>query len=155
MTRAPSVFSWAIDVASRTLRQWTSASMADLPGGPRGYFVLASVAQDRPRSQLALALQLGIDKTAMTYLLDELEVAGLVERRPDPADRRQRQIVLTPLGLHSLSEFGDRFEAAEDRLLSSLTSAESVAFREMLERVARSTRLVASPCAEEEEPPCP
>jgi DNA-binding MarR family transcriptional regulator len=34
----------------------------------------------------------------MTYLLDSLAEAGLVERRPDPADRRARRIVATARG---------------------------------------------------------
>ena len=34
----------------------------------------------------------------MTYLLDELRGAGLVERRPDPADRRARRVALTDDG---------------------------------------------------------
>ena len=32
----------------------------------------------------------------MTYLLDDLEAAGLVERRPDPTDRRARRVAPTP-----------------------------------------------------------
>ena len=34
----------------------------------------------------------------MTYLLDDLEKAGLIERRPDPADRRARRIAATASG---------------------------------------------------------
>jgi DNA-binding MarR family transcriptional regulator len=34
----------------------------------------------------------------MTYLLDDLEAASLIERRPDPADRRARRIVATQKG---------------------------------------------------------
>jgi DNA-binding transcriptional MocR family regulator len=54
-------------------------------------------------SQLALAQHLGIDRTVMTYLLDDLEAAGLIERRPDPADRRARRVVATQLGMESSS----------------------------------------------------
>jgi MarR family transcriptional regulator for hemolysin len=45
--------------------------------------------------KLALAQHLGIDRTAMTYLLDDLETAGLIERRPGPADWRARRVVAT------------------------------------------------------------
>ncbi len=34
----------------------------------------------------------------MTYLLDDLEAAGLIERRPDPSDRRARRLAATPHG---------------------------------------------------------
>ena len=34
----------------------------------------------------------------MTYLLDDLEQAGLIERRPEPADRRARRVVATDAG---------------------------------------------------------
>lgn len=151
---------WAINVVFRTFRQWASASLADLPGGPRGYLVLSAISQDLPRSQLALAQQLAVDKTAMTYLLDALEDAGLVERRPDPADRRQRQIVITSNGHCALEEFSERLAGAEQRLLSALTPEEARDFRQTLDRVARSTQEAAAPCtieqvADPEEAPCP
>ncbi|MFK0044612.1 MarR family transcriptional regulator [Streptomyces sp. NPDC090741] len=43
-----------------------------------------------------MATYLGIDRTVMTYLIDDLVTAGLVERRLNPADRRQRKIVTAP-----------------------------------------------------------
>jgi DNA-binding MarR family transcriptional regulator len=151
---------WAINVVFRAFRQWASASVADLPGGPRGYLVLSAVSHDLPRSQLALAQQLAVDKTAMTYLLDALEGAGLVERRPDPADRRQRQIVITSNGHRALEEFGERLAGAEQRLLSALTPEEARDFRQMFDRVARSTQVATEPCkigqaADLDEAPCP
>ena len=151
---------WAINVVFRAFRQWASTSVADLPGGPRGYLVLSAVSHDLPRSQLALAQQLAVDKTAMTYLLDALEGAGLVERRPDPADRRQRQIVITSNGHRALEEFGERLAGAERRLLSALTPEEARDFRQMFDRVARSTQVATEPCtigqaADLDEAPCP
>ncbi len=142
----------ALSIVLRTYRQRATASLADLPGGPRGYLVLSAVAQDLPRSQLALAQQIAVDKTAMTYLLDTLESAGLIERRSDPADRRQRQIVITSAGHSALEEFGERLAEAEQRLLSALAPEEAFAFRQFLDRVARSTLEVPEPCTDEEIP---
>ena len=48
---------------------------------------LAAAVQDVAGNQGTLGQQLGIDRTVLTYLIDDLESLGLVERRPDPADR--------------------------------------------------------------------
>ena len=148
---------WALNVIFRTFRQWANSTLAELPGGPRGYLVLSAISQDLPRSQLALAQQLAVDKSAMTYLLDDLEGAGLVERRADPDDRRQRQILLTDRGRHALEEFGNRLGDSERRLLSALTADEAIVLRQLLDRVAHSTQRSKEPCtvadvAEDEEP---
>src|ERR1700728_3173079 len=79
---------WALGVLFRAYSKAANSAFADVPGGPRGYQVLTAVARSDPRSQLELANHLGLDRTVMTYLLDDLERAGLIERRPDPADRR-------------------------------------------------------------------
>lgn len=157
---SPADLGWAINVVSRTFRQWANTSLADLPGGPRGYLVLSTVTQDLPRSQLALAQQLAVDRTAMTYLLDALEEASLVERRPDPADRRQRQVVATPKGRAVLEEVSGRLAQLEQRLLSALAPEEAVVFRQLFARVARSTQEVTDPClieqgADPDDGPCP
>ena len=97
---------WALGVVFRGYVKATHEALADLPGGPRGYQVLAAAARDEHGSQLALAQHLGVDRTVMTYLLDDLEAAGLIERRPDPADRRARRIVATPDGRSCLTQPG-------------------------------------------------
>ncbi|GAA1803884.1 winged helix-turn-helix transcriptional regulator [Planosporangium flavigriseum] len=127
---------WALGVLFRSYLKITNAMLADLPGGPRGYQVLASAAGDRAGTQLALAQQLGVDRTVMTYLLDDLERAGLVERRPDPADRRARRVVTTDRGTELLARLTQRLRQAEEHLLGPLEATDRTAFRELLQRVA-------------------
>ena len=99
--------------------------------------MLAAAARDEHGSQLALAQHLGVDRTVMTYLLDSLAEAGLVERRPDPADRRARRIVATVRGRALLDGLGERLREAEDQVLAGLNEAEDrPAFRALLQRLA-------------------
>jgi DNA-binding MarR family transcriptional regulator len=135
---------WALAIVTRAFRLHAGSSLSELSGGPRGFLVLRSVAQGQPRSQLALAQQVGVDKTVMTYLLDELEEAGLVTRRPDPADRRARQVTITPAGTSALEEFGRRLDEAEAKVLAPLSAAERKTLRELLGRAANSAQSVSS-----------
>jgi DNA-binding MarR family transcriptional regulator len=140
---------WGLGVVFRAYVTAAHAAVAELPGGPRGYQVLASAAQSAVGSQLALAQHLGIDRTAMTYLLDDLETAGLIERRPDPADRRARRVVATKQGVDLLVTLDTRLRAAEAHLLDPLDDEARQLFRSQLRSLA--TRLNAldpldSPC---------
>ena len=127
---------WALGALTRSYAKAVAATFADVPGGPRGYQVLAAAAREEPGSQLRLAQHLGVDRTVMTYLLDSLAEAGLVERRPDPADRRARRIVATTRGRSLLDGLGAQLRAAEDQLLAGLDEADRQAFRALLQRVA-------------------
>lgn len=131
---------WAITTVGRAFQQWAGASVANLPGGQRAYLALVTAATGHPRTQLALAGQLGIDKTAMTYLIDGLERAGLVERRLDPADRRARQVLVTAKGQAALAEAAQRLAGIESRLLAPLAEDEARQFRDLLGRVATAAR---------------
>ncbi|MEH1123034.1 MarR family winged helix-turn-helix transcriptional regulator [Micromonospora sp. CPCC 206061] len=140
---------WALGVLLRAYQSSVVTVLGDLPHGPRGYHTLAAVVEgDRP-SQLALAAHLGIDRTVMTYLIDDLVDAGLVERQLNPADRRQRRIVATDLGQRTLTDLERRVRAAEDRVLSALAPGEREAFRDLLHRVACEARHIdpaTDPC---------
>ncbi len=48
-----------------------------------------------------LARQFNSDPSNTTWVVDRLEKAGLVERRPSPTDRRVKLVALTPLGLET------------------------------------------------------
>jgi len=129
---------WALGAVVRAYARAAHEALEGLPGGPRGFQVLAAAAGDAHGSQLALAHRLGVDRTVMTYLLDDLEKAGLIERRPDPADRRARRIVATACGEEQLATLNERLRGAEEQVLSGLDEEDRQAFRILLRRVAMS-----------------
>jgi DNA-binding MarR family transcriptional regulator len=140
---------WGLGMIFRAYVKAAHAAVADLPGGPRGYQVLSAAAQGTVASQLALAQHLGVDRTVMTYLLDDLEAANLIERRPDPADRRAHRIVATRKGNELLTALNEGLRAAEAHLLAPLGTENRDAFRAQVRLLA--TQLDAldppeSPC---------
>ena len=127
---------WGLGTIFRAYVAAANAAVADLPGGPRGYQILAAAARGNVASQLALGQLLGVDRTVMTYLLDDLESADLIARRADPADRRTRRIVATANGAHRLRDLDERLRSVEARLLASLEVSERASFRAMIQLVA-------------------
>jgi DNA-binding MarR family transcriptional regulator len=136
---------WALGTVLRHYLGSASQAVADVPGGGRGYLVLATAGRGEPKSQLALAHHLGVDRTVMTYLIDDLEQAGLVERRPDPADRRARRVVITDTGCALLDEVRDRLHNVEEQVLSPLDEPDRATLRTLLRRLATAVA-PADPC---------
>ncbi|WP_327668122.1 MULTISPECIES: MarR family transcriptional regulator [unclassified Streptomyces] len=120
----------------RRYQQRMEHAVEGLPGGLRGYQILAVVAHRDPPNQQAIGIQLAIDRTVLTYQIDALTEAGLVERIPDPADRRARKVVVTSKGVGTLPRFARRVAEAEAELLSGLTVHEADAFRGFVCRLA-------------------
>ena len=136
---------WGLGMIFRAYVKAAHAAVADLPGGPRGYQVLSAAAQGTVGSQLALAQHLAVDRTVMTYLLDDLEAADLIERRPDPADRRARRIVATQKGYELLTILNDRLRAAEAHLLAPLGTETRDTFRAQVRLLATQLEAVDPP----------
>ncbi|WP_370074485.1 MarR family winged helix-turn-helix transcriptional regulator [Nocardioides sp.] len=131
------------------LRRYLDAAhdvVADLPGGARGFQVLSVAGSESCSSQAMIAADLGIDRTVMTYLVDDLERAALVERRPDPADRRARRVVLLAEGERVLRETSQRIEEVERTVLGGLSDADAETFRTLLARVAEGSSADPSLC---------
>jgi DNA-binding MarR family transcriptional regulator len=76
-----------------------------------------------------------ISSGGMTNRLDRLERAGLIERRPDPNDRRGKLIALTAAGRRVIDETITRHVANEEKLLSVLTSAEQEKLNALLKKL--------------------
>lgn len=76
-----------------------------------------------------------ISSGGMTARLDRLERAGLVERRPDPNDRRGRRIALTDTGLAVIEEMIGRMVAMEVEMLAVLTEEEQVTLNGLLKKL--------------------
>jgi DNA-binding MarR family transcriptional regulator len=136
---------WGLGVVLRAYAMAAHTAVADLPGGPRGYQILSAAAQGTVGSQLALAQHLGVDRTVMTYLLDDLEAAKLIERRPDPTDRRARRVVATKLGTELLATLNDRLRAAEADVLAPLDGEARETFRAQVRLLATRADPLAPP----------
>jgi DNA-binding MarR family transcriptional regulator len=112
------------------------SALEAVPGGLRGYHALAAAAEGRPGTQLELARLMRLDRTVMTHLIDALEAEGLVERRPDPADRRARHVVVTEKGTGLLREVREALSVVEQGMLAPLSIEERKVFLEAVGRLA-------------------
>ncbi|AYF74445.1 MarR family transcriptional regulator [Nocardia yunnanensis] len=92
------------------------------------YVVLLRLDETTTRGQGVLAQEIGADKTRIIAVLDDLQERGLIERRPDPADRRARLLALTPEGKRLRDATQKAIQAQEDRLLSHLPTPDRRAF---------------------------
>jgi DNA-binding MarR family transcriptional regulator len=87
-------------------------------------------------TQHALGRCVGIDPSSMVSTIDELEEAGLVERRRHPSDRRAHAMHLTPKGREALVRGRTLARGAQEELLAPLSATERKQLHEMLLRVA-------------------
>jgi MarR family transcriptional regulator, transcriptional regulator for hemolysin len=88
---------WLLGRASHVLKTELTAALESLGLSPRAHHVLKTAMQGE-YTQTELAGIVGLDKTTMVVTLDELEAAGLAERRPSATDRRARVVVVTRAG---------------------------------------------------------
>ncbi len=143
--RAEVDLGWTLGTLNRAYLRAAECAVSGVPGGGRGYLVLATAGRGEAMSQLALAQHLGVDRTVMTYLLDGLEQAGLVERRPDPADRRARRVAITDPGNSLLTEVRARLHDVEEEVLAPLDEPDRTTLRTLLQRLATAVA-PADPC---------
>ena len=96
--------------------------------------VLHLIEPGQPVAMSRLAEVLSCDASNVTGLVDRLEARGLVERRPAPADRRVKVLVLTATGARLRGEML-RHMTGEPLPLSSLAPQERRALVKLLERL--------------------
>ena len=104
--------------------------------GVRDWIVLTALTAEPGRTQLALAYDLGLDKTTLTSLLDRLEAGGLIIRSLDPHDRRARIPELTDAGRRIQAAVTGARDRAEAELLSAFRKDEQRLLRALLTRLA-------------------
>jgi MarR family transcriptional regulator for hemolysin len=130
--------------ASYVLTTELTLALATLGITPRLFCVLrAARAGDRTQSQLAA--ECALDKTTMVFTLDELERAGLAERRPSKTDRRARIIGVTPAGRRMVEHGLDITARVYQDVLSSLTARERDGFVRALERLVGEGGRLSTP----------
>ncbi|TDO57301.1 DNA-binding MarR family transcriptional regulator [Kribbella sp. VKM Ac-2571] len=103
-----------------------------------GYSVLTALDDTPVRTQAALAEAIGADKSRIIGTLDELQQAGLIERTPDPADRRVRLLSITPQGRKVRRAVRKEIQAQEEQVLATLTPADRKTFVRILQELHAS-----------------
>lgn len=103
--------------------------------------ILGILARERGLSQQALADFLGMFPSRLVAVLDDMESAGLVERRPHPADRRVSALHLTAAGKKALQGVGRVARQHETELCAALNPDEREMLEKFLTKIAEQQKL--------------
>jgi DNA-binding MarR family transcriptional regulator len=101
-----------------------------------GYSVLVALDRSAIRTQAALAEAIGADKTRIIAILDELQQSGLIERVPDPEDRRARILAITKEGRRLKEAIQTEIQRGEERWLGTLSATDRAVFLRVLEQLS-------------------
>ncbi len=100
------------------------------------YSVLAILGEGSKETQATIADTLQLDRGQLVGVLDELEQAGLVERRRDQVDRRRHTVSLTPSGKKQIVKMRAIIKRIEDQFLGPLDARARTALHDALLSVA-------------------
>jgi DNA-binding MarR family transcriptional regulator len=124
---------WLLRRALHTMRRDVREQVDLTPSRHRLLRVVARAGE--PQRQTALAAALDVVPRSVTSLVDDLESAGLVERRPDPTDRRATLVAVTDEGRAVLAEADRQRRRHADELLGRLEPAERDELLRLLHRL--------------------
>jgi MarR family transcriptional regulator, transcriptional regulator for hemolysin len=133
-TRTVFDLSYLLAHTSHVLATQMSAAMAEIGLTPRGWCVLYH-ALEAPRTQAELAEIADLDKTTMVVTVDDLEQAGLAERRLSSTDRRARIIAVTPAGERAVAEGTKVADRVHREVLDALPEGQREVFTGALTRL--------------------
>ena len=112
--------------------------MATLDLTTRMWGVLNVLEAEQPITQQALGKAVEADPSTMVATIDQLERAGLVERRPHPTDRRANALHMTAAGERRLREGRRLAREAQEELLGPLNEDERRQLHALLFKLAEA-----------------
>lgn len=102
------------------------------------FAVLASLDEYGPLSQADLGRVLGLDRNNVNGIVTRLETDALVDRAPDPDDRRRNVVSATDTGRARLAELQQHASSVQRELLAALSPAEQRQLVALLDTVLAS-----------------
>jgi DNA-binding MarR family transcriptional regulator len=121
-----------IDIALRNLDQIYGQVVEPLSLTVIEWYILRSLYSQDGQHASELARAVGRAATSFTPILDKLQHKGLIERRPDPADRRAVRIYLTKSGAESREGVLATAEQIDTRIRKLVKESEFKAFLNVL-----------------------
>lgn len=111
-------------------------ALADLDMTPTRYTLMLLIRENPGIRAVDLARVLGVARSRMVKLIDDLESRHLVSRKTLPSDRRNRVLVLTALGVRKLNQLEQAVERHEAQLTKGLSEDERERLLGLLWRIA-------------------
>jgi MarR family transcriptional regulator, transcriptional regulator for hemolysin len=128
-------FGFILNDVARLLRTYADHKAAQFGITRAQWAVLVRLERSEGLNQTELADMLDLQPITLTRLLDKLSDSGLIERRPDPSDRRAKRLFLMPAARPLLKRLA---ELGEETMTSTLAGIE----REGIERMVSQLGLV-------------
>jgi DNA-binding MarR family transcriptional regulator len=122
---------------ARELRHRTREALTPWQITPAQFRALSVLIRDEPQRVTELADRLGIAPRSATEVVDHLERRGLVERRPDAADRRATLIGLTGKGRAAGDDVREARQAEAGRLFGTLSEDDRETLAQILRKLVR------------------
>jgi DNA-binding MarR family transcriptional regulator len=97
--------------------------------------LLMVLADEGATGQQTLVQGLKVDPSVLVSMLNDLESAGLAQRRRDPADRRRHIVEISPRGTQLVADVYASIESAEAELFASLDAREIDVLHKILIRI--------------------
>ena len=117
------------------LNAWEQGVVAESELSPAQMHALEMLGHmDSPTMKL-LAQKLGVTTGTLTAMVDRLERTGLVERRPNPDDRRSYILALTAAGERQFEKHHDYHAQLTEELAAGFTQKELKDFVSYLKRI--------------------
>ena len=127
--------SWLLNQAAAQASRLVNDGLGAAGARRYHYSMLAALAEFGPASQATLGRHCGIDRSDMVAMVNELADRELVDRAPDPADRRRNIITITPAGIRQLQRLDELLTQVQDDVLAPLSTAERAQLAQLLTQV--------------------
>lgn len=130
---------FSLGVAMRRMTRIYSEALTEHGITPPQLYVLSCLLAEDGQKPKELADKVSLDASSLTGLLDRTERAGLLQRRPDPDDRRALRIYLTQEGHRRLEQLEPIIARLQERIhrefFSDYSREQVEMFMNMLQQV--------------------
>jgi DNA-binding MarR family transcriptional regulator len=127
--------SWLLNQAAVPANRLLAEALASVDARRYHYVLLAALDEAGPASQADLGRRTTVDRSDIVAAINELAERGLVERAPDPTDRRRNVVTLTPAGRRHLRNLDKVLAKVQDDLLAPLSPTERDQLTTLLARI--------------------
>ncbi|AMY72167.1 MULTISPECIES: MarR family transcriptional regulator [Alphaproteobacteria] len=137
-------FARSLAASSRMWKRYLDLQFRDLGLSQARWSVLFEISRNEQATQIELARVLAIEAASLVRLLDGLENAGLIERRPSAEDRRAKTLHLTEAAWPLIDRMKAISAASRAAILEGISQQDLRIATQVLSRVAARLEMLGN-----------